>query len=209
MKGNAVAWSPDGKMLACIQQGTAVLRFTSGDERPPVHLPLEPETKCLFNCLTFANVNGKLLIAAGGIASSEAGALDAYWAIWTVENGTPTLTGTATGQHLEEPASNEALRNKSTLRQAGITAIAIDARNEDVITGGTDGRVLKWILPESTDEPAEVRRYQFSTEKKHLLPDKPGRIAHESAMVTSMDMKADGRLVTADSTGLIFLWPAE
>ena len=209
VKGNAVAWSPDGKMLACIQQGTAVLRFTSGDERPPVHLPLEPETKCLFNCLTFANVNGKLLIAAGGIASSQAGAPDAYWALWTVENGTPTLTGTATGQHLEEPASNEALRNKSTLRQAGITAIAIDARNEDVITGGTDGRVLKWILPESTDEPAEVRRYQFSTEKKHLLPDKPGRIAHESAMVTSMDMKADGRLVTADSTGLIFLWPAE
>ena len=209
VKGNAVAWSPDGKMLACIQQGTAVLRFTSGDERPAVSLPLEPETDCLFNCITFASVSDKLLIAAGGIASSQSGAADAYCAIWTVENGIPTLTGTVTGQHLAVPASEEALRNQPTLRQAGVTAIAIDVRNEDLITGGAEGRVVQWILPESAEEQPKVRRYQFSTEKKHLLPEKQGKIAHESAMVTSMEMRADGRLVTADSSGLIFLWPAE
>ena len=206
VKGNAVDWSPDGNMMACIQQGVCALRFPSDEGRQAVALPLEAELECVFNCITFASVNDKLIIAAGGIAASQGGSPDAYGALWLVENGVPKLIGTAIGQHSAERASDQAVRNQPTLRQAGITAIAIDAANEFLFTGGSEGKVVRWILPELADGD-ELNALQYSNDIRHLLLDKRDKTAHESSMVTSMDILPDGRLVTADSAGMIYLWP--
>lgn len=208
VKGNAVAWSPDGKMLACVQQGNAILRYTSDEDREAIALPLEPETECLFNCITFARSEDQFLIAAGGIASYQGESAESYGALWFVENGQPKLIGTTNRQHSAEVASDEVLRNKPTLRQAGVTAVAVDTKQGYLVTGGADGRVLRWILPE-LKVGNESRALQFSTEVEHLLQARRSQSAHESAMVTSMDILPDGRLVTADSAGFIYIWPGK
>ena len=93
------------------------------------------------------------------------------------------------------------VETQSSLRK-GITAIAIDDRQNEIVTGGADNRLIRWQLA----EPDDITVPSLSR-IADILVDRGTANPHR-ALITAVDISSTGRILTADEKGNVILWPA-
>ena len=198
---NSLRWSEDGQYLAAIRQGRLELWVVTDQGPQQLSIPLPddvPVSELALNTLDFSH-DGSLLTAAGARWNADEEELVSYGFLWRLAlNGAKLVRRIdATEQHDIDSGDEPA--------KLGITAIAIDDRNQELLTGGSDGILQRWVIP---TEPAED-----STAKTlaHIisLEDSSNDRGHGAA-VTALDVDAvHGKLLSADANGQLFLWPAD
>ena len=87
-------------------------------------------------------------------------------------------------------------------QRTGITAISIDDSMKEIVTGGVDGRLIRWQLNRSEDGsvPSLVRIADILATRGVESP--------HSEMIRAIDISATGQLLTADKGGHAILWPS-
>ncbi|MEI6537856.1 MAG: hypothetical protein WCN98_21115, partial [Verrucomicrobiaceae bacterium] len=127
--------------------------------------------------------------------NEDTGNLSSFAAVWDVSNDAPQLIATIDGSD-----RNHSMESEGTSRN-GITAIAFDDREHEIVTGGADKRLIRWQLPSADDR--SVPSLSYIGEKSS-----DSESTHK-AMITAIDVSAAGQLLTADEKGHIILWPAK
>lgn len=197
--GNVVAWNPDGKSLATLQSGVISLWTLDNNKPERVELPLPEGLQCRFNQLHYSEQHPRL--AAGGVASNEEnGRTLSFAAIWDVSDQAPRIIAT-----IDNPDQVHIVEAQGIERK-GITAIAIDDKRNEVITGGIDSRLIRWPLVLSTDETVPSLNRVIGDMK---LDDGAANAQepHTSA-ISAVDVSPTGQILTADEKGHVVLWPA-
>ena len=191
---NSAFWNPRGKSLATLQSGLiSILKIENGIPET-INLPLPKGLQCRFNQVDFSEQNS--FLTAGGVAWNEdTGNLSSFAAVWDVSNDAPQLIATIDGSD-----RNHSMESEGTSRN-GITAIAFDDREHEIVTGGADKRLIRWQLPSADDR--SVPSLSYIGEKSS-----DSESTHK-AMITAIDVSAAGQLLTADEKGHIILWPAK
>ncbi len=192
--GNVTSWSSDAKSLATLQNG--IVSLWKFEENTPVRieLPLPDGLQCRFNQLLFSG--NEPVLTAGGLAWSEAnGEVISFAAVWDTTNQTPRLIARidkSDRMHSAEVQSDQ---------RTGITAIAIDDIRNEIVTGGVDGRLIRWQMTRSIDGsvPSLIRIADILV--------KSGTENPHSEMITAIDISAAGQILTADKGGHAILWP--
>lgn len=190
---NVAVWNRNGKSLVSLQSGL-ILNLKIEDGIPKIiEVPLPKGLQCRFNQLHFSEENP--LLTAGGVAWNETtGEMFSFAAVWDVSNDLPRLIAT-----IDKSGRNHSVETEGTL-QKGITAIAFNDRENEIVTGGADQRLIRWQL-RADDESIPSLSYIYEMKG----PDNEN--AHE-AMITALDVSPTGQILTADDTGQIILWPA-
>jgi serine/threonine protein kinase/WD40 repeat protein len=197
--GNAVKWNVDGGSLYVIQRGEVARITLDGQTLNRSRLPLPEGLDCRFNQLDISN-DGKVLTAGGVAWNDQESELVAFAAVWLLDGESLQPAATISGEH-STAAASKTERAGITGDRTGIMAIAIDEGLQEILTGGADGRLIRWNMtgfrPDSTiqlDRIADIREANSET-------------AHR-ASVTSIDVAKDGRIVTSDQQGVFILWPS-
>ena len=201
--GSCVTFRPDGAMMAAVQRGHLRLwPAAAGDPAgggktggKPIDVPPPAGQTVRWNAVRFASSkteDGRWLLAAGGLAYDEdlgeARSMAVVYAI--AEGGTPRPVLIASGRHSVE------FRDRAP---SGVTAVAI--ADGVLWTGGGDGTLNRWLIGRVDGET--VARDMFIADRR--LRD--GSSPH-SGEITSIDVSADGRVVTSARDGLTWVWPA-
>jgi len=197
--GNAVKWNVDGRSLFAIQKGEVARIVLDGQALKRSLLPLPEGLDCRFNQLDVSS-DGKVLTAGGVAWNDQESDLVAFAAVWQLDGEAPRLAATISGEHSTATAS-KANRRGITDDRKGIMAISLDESLQEILTGGADGRVIRWDITDFSptsiiqlDRIADIREADSET-------------AHR-ASVTSVDVANDGRIVTSDQRGVFILWPS-
>jgi hypothetical protein len=193
--GNVAAWSPDGKSLATLQSGVISLWTLENGVPRRIELPVPKELQCRFNQLHFSET--KPLLTAGGVAWNEdSGETLSFGAVWDVTNQNPRLIA-----KIDKSDRMHSVGMQSSQRK-GITAIAIDDRQNEIVTGGVDNRLIRWQMSASDDlsTPSLSRIADILVDRGTANPHR--------AMITAVDISSTGQILTADEKGNVILWPA-
>lgn len=194
--GNTIAWSTDGKRIAALQNGILKVWSLDGDQVTEIDVQMPADMDCRFNELSFSAREN--LLTAGGVAYSQTDReLVSFGAVWQFrDDGTTAgyrIAATMPGQHTVDVLGKR--------KQVGITTVAFDDVRDEILTGGSDGTLMRWQAGSfSMDQPKVLNAIN-----RKLLLD--GSAPHRTA-ITSLDILADGRIVTADDQGNVYLWPA-
>jgi len=191
---NVAVWNPNGKSLASLQSGL-ILHLKIEDGIPEIiDMPLPKGLQCRFNQLHFSDKNP--LLTAGGIARSETtGEMFSFAAVWDVSNDSPQLNATIGKSDRIHSVETEGTSQK------GITAIAFNDLENEIVTGGADQRLIRWQLPGKDDK--SIPSLSYIDEMK----GQDNENAH-AAMITALDVSPTGQILSADEKGHIILWPA-
>lgn len=189
-----VIWSDDATMLSAVRKGTLTLWKLINNQTQPVSLPMPEGFSTVFNCVDFSE-DGQLLAAGGTTYNEEKDQLESFAILWRLDGDAATIVGTTD----DRERHNYEARQKPFLR--GITAIVIDDDQEEVVTGGADSQVIRWQIP--IDE--EDNEFGYISPREGQAADS-FQDPHPSG-ITSLDISADGRLVSADEDGWIVIWP--
>jgi len=191
--GNSLSWSPDAKTLATLRNGVISLWTLDKNNAVPMDLPVPEGIQCRFNQLQFSKNN--LLLTAGGVAWRESnGETFSFAAVWDTSTQTPKLISTIDKSDLIHTVESQ------VQQRTGITAIAFDDHLNEIITGGVDGRLIRWQMAESTDDTVPSL-----TRIRDILIDQGTKNAHQG-MITAIDVSSSGQLLTGDSEGHLLLW---
>lgn len=190
-----VIWSDDANMLSAVRRGTLTLWKLIDNQTQSISLPMPEGLSAVFNCIDFS-ADGQLLAAGGTVYNEEKDQLESFAILWRLDGGMATIVGTTDDRerHTYE------IRQKPFLR--GITAIVIDDALEEVVTGGADSQVIRWQIP-SDDEDTQ---FGYISPREGQATDS-FQDPHPSG-ITSLDISADGRLVSTDEDGWIVIWPS-
>lgn len=192
--GNATSWSSDAKSLATLQKGIIALWKFEGMTPIRIELPLPEGLQCRFNQLLFSEKES--VLTAGGLAWRETdGDTFSFAAVWDTTEQSPRLIARidkSDRMHSAEIQSD---------KKRGITAIAIDDLKDEIVTGGVDGRLIRWQMARSADgtAPSLVRIADILV--------KSGTENPHSEMISAIDISAAGQILTADKGGHAILWP--
>jgi len=193
--GNNLSWSPDAKTLATLRKGVIALWTLDKENAVSVDLPLPEGIQCRFNQLQFSKKES--LLTAGGVAWRESnGETFSFAAVWNTSTQTPKLISTIDKSDLIHTVDSQ------VQQRTGITAIAFDDKLNEIITGGVDGRLIRWQIAESTDAAVPSL-----TRIRDMLVDQGTKNPHQG-MITAIDVSIAGQLLTGDSEGHLLLWPA-
>ncbi|MCA9008943.1 MAG: protein kinase [Planctomycetaceae bacterium] len=197
--GNVVAWNPDGKSLATLQSGVISLWTLNNNTPERIELPLPEGLQCRFNQLHYSEQHPWL--AAGGVAWNEDnGRMLSFAAIWDISDQAPRIIAT-----IDNPDQVHLVETLGIQRK-GITAIAIDDKRNEVITGGIDSRLIRWPLVLSTD--GSVRSLNRVIGDMKLDNGTAAAPEPHTAVITAVDVSPVGQILTADEKGHVVLWPA-
>ncbi|MEZ6127231.1 MAG: hypothetical protein R3C59_00950 [Planctomycetaceae bacterium] len=196
-----VCWSPNANRVAAVQRGQVQMWQITDGKLVEIPIPLPEGAKYVFNCLSFSTDNR--FLSAGGIAYDESDRrLRCVGLVWDLSGETVKVIG------LIDARTRHSASEQTRTNLRGITAIAFDSRQNEIITGGADTRVLRWQMvdPELMLDPNVPEPLSYLVEKEGT----PGDDFNDphTAAVTSLDVAADGRLVSADEAGFIVIWPA-
>lgn len=192
--GNATCWSSDAKSLATLQNGVVSLWKFDANNPVRIKLPVPEGLQCRFNHLVFAKKEP--VFTAGGLAWNEAtGEVFSFGAVWDTTGQTPRLIAL-----IDKSDRMHSAENPSDQR-TGITAIAINDLADEIITGGVDGRLIRWQMARSPDDNAR------SLIRIADILVKSGTENPHSEMITAIDVSAIGQILTADQGGHAILWP--
>ena len=192
--GNATSWSFDAKSLATLQKGIIALWKFEGMTPIRIELPMPEGLQCRFNQLLFSEKES--VLTAGGLAWRETdGETFSFAAVWDTTEQSPRLLARidkSDRMHSAEIQSD---------KKRGITAIAIDDLKDEIVTGGVDGRLIRWQMARSSDgtAPSLVRIADILV--------KSGTENPHSEMISAIDISAAGQILTADKGGHAILWP--
>jgi WD40 repeat protein/serine/threonine protein kinase len=191
--GNTVAWRSEASMLATVQEGVvSAWKITEdGPEATPLRLP--DGFDCRFNQVAFSRTM-PLVVASGVGYSMDTGRVVSIAFVWRIDpDDSISLIGVAEGGHSTVSRSRDQF--------TGVTSVAIDDSADELLTGGADGKLIRWQLGFTDAETPE----ELSQIVEKLLPGDAR--PHERA-VTSIDVAADGRVVSGDEQGQIHIWPS-
>jgi hypothetical protein len=90
----------------------------------------------------------------------------------------------------------------------GITSIAFDDIEGDIITGGQNGQVHRWT--HSTEEGEFVDLYQAAEIRgvqDDDFCDNPDGCPPHTAPISDIDVAPNGSILTADESGFFVIWP--
>jgi len=199
--GNTVQWYPDGKQLVVLQRGVASILQMQGEKLSQLKLPLPEGLQCQFNQLDISIKPERQLVTAGGVAWSEQDEqMQSFAAVWSLDGNGPKLVATIRNQHTANATARTG--NKKFSPPTGITAIAFDTTADEIITGGSDSRLIRWSLDGLGTE--SVADLDFIDDLRRSGMTKPHSVA-----LRAIDVAADGRIVTADEKGFYVLWPVQ
>ena len=192
--GNVADWNPNGKTLAVLQSGLISLLKIENGIPEIMNLPLPEGLQCRFNQMHFSEK--KPFLTASGVAWSEAtDETFSFAAVWDVSNDLPQLLAT-----IDKSDRNHSVETEGT-SQRGITAIAFNDRENEIVTGGADKRLIRWQMPDTADKSIPSLSYIDE------IKGQDSESAH-GAMITAVDVSPTGQILTADEKGHIILWPA-
>ncbi len=188
--GNAVAWHPQGEIFASLQLGNLRV-WRTGNQLVPVAVPLPEGRECRFNRIAFSKREG--LLAAGGVVwESDREEMKSFGAVWRISDEGVKLVGMIEEGHSVDVASR--------LGRTGITAIAFNESQNEIVTGGADNQLIRWQVAglNAVNPPVLDRIASMLLENRE---------PHTSA-VMAVDVSEDGRIVSADEDGFMIIWPA-
>ncbi|MCP4786016.1 MAG: protein kinase [Fuerstiella sp.] len=197
---DVIRWSDDGQFMVAVQRGRLQMWKIQQDQLVKVEIELPVGAEYTFNCIAFSADNS--MLTAGGLAYTEDGNLESRSFVWKISAGAAKHIATisAADQHSVAQRSDQ----QGNAQPGGITAIAFDNRQNNVITGGADSKVLLWQLSEPDSD--EVESLGYLAELEGLSGD--GFEDPHDVAVTSLNVASDGRLVSTDEDGYIVIWPA-
>lgn len=193
---NVAVWSRNGKSLTSLQSGL-ILHLKIEDGIPVIiEVPLPKGLQCRFNQVHFSEKNP--LLTAGGIAWRETtGEIFSFAAVWDVSHDSPQLIAT-----IDRSDRNHSVETEGTL-QKGITAITFNDRENEIVTGGADQRLIRWQMQMPATDDKSIPSLSYIEEMR----GQDNENAH-GAMITALDVSPTGQILTADEKGHIILWPA-
>lgn len=196
---SSLRWNEDARHLAAIQRGRLKIWKVLEGRLQDVPVKLPEENQYLFHCLDFSP-SGEFLTAGGVAYDPIDRRLRSVALVWKIENGMarPVAVVDARDRHTAADETREQLR--------GITAIAFDPVQNEIITGGADSRVLRWQMLDADPVADSLVSLTYLVEKEGLARygfTDPHRVA-----ISSLDVAESGSLVSADEAGWIVLWPA-
>ncbi|MEO2016542.1 MAG: WD40 repeat domain-containing serine/threonine-protein kinase, partial [Fuerstiella sp.] len=197
---NVIRWSDDGQFVVAIQRGQLQMWKIRQDQLVKVEIELPVGAEYTFNCIAFSADNS--MLTAGGLAYTEDGNLESRSFVWKISAGGAKHIATisAADQHSVAQRSDQ----QGNVEPGGITAIAFDDRQNNIITGGADSKVLLWQM--SDPDSDEVESLGYLAELEGLSGD--GFEDPHDVAVTSLNVASDGSLVSTDEDGFIVIWPA-
>jgi WD40 repeat protein len=203
---SSARWSGDGKLCALIRNGE--LSCWKTDEQTPQPIPIKnpegfPPLRC--NDLVIAKDGDSLLLAAAGLAwiddSDQLLPAAAFWKLNAQNEFVQVGLLLDDKRHFGD---QQALDDVEQDLPPGITAIGFDSLSRTIFTGGRDGRVFEWAAGDFTsDQP--TREFLGLSKEANAADVKRGE--NLFTRVISLQVAADGRLIAADSTGNILIWP--
>ncbi|MFM7164365.1 MAG: WD40 repeat domain-containing protein, partial [Planctomycetaceae bacterium] len=209
-----VAWQPHGQGFAALQQGR-VKCWLSKTQQPEASvaalslqelpLPMPDQLDCRFNDLTWS-ADGTIL-AAGGIAFRAAdSALLSAACVWQLRDQQATLVAV-----LQDDPENERIpANSGSDQPGGITALTLDPARNRLLTGGGDARINTWLLPALNAPDSSAGTAEAAAERLKIWwgvqLENPIGQSHEGR-ISAICTGPAGRLISADSTGRLILWP--
>ena len=193
---NVAVWNRNGKSMAALQSGLMLYVKIEDGSPESIDVPLPKELQCRFNQVHFSERSP--LLTAGGIAWSEkTGEKFSFAAVWDVSNDAPQLIAT-----IGKSDRNHSVETEGTL-QKGITAIAFNDRENEIVTGGSDQRLIRWQMPGK--DIKSIPSLSYINEMQMQGQDNEN--AH-GAVITDLGVSPTGQILTADEKGHIILWPA-
>ena len=197
---NVIRWSDDGQLVVAVQRGQLQMWKIQGEQLVKVEIELPAGAEYTFNCIDFSADNS--MLTAGGLAYTEDGDLESRSFIWKISAGAAKHIATisAADQHRIAQRNDQ----QGNAEPGGITAIAFDDQQNNVITGGADSKVLLWQM--SDPDSGEVESLGYLAELEGLSGD--GFADPHDVAVTSLNVASDGSLVSTDEDGFIVIWPA-
>ncbi len=214
---NRLAWSPDAKHLAAIQQGQLRIWHVTNEglQEVQVNLPADVVAQHLaLNALDFS-ADGQRLVAAG-VIWTQAEDVES-WGValqLTAKQAVPIAVLDAEGDQRHSAAyrgpannPNPELRGITAVvfDDSDNTAVVFDDSDNTIVTGGADSNILPWLIPESiSGEIVNPRPLTYREGNRNLDKfQKP----HE-APISALDVAPDGTMVSADEAGWIVIWPS-
>jgi len=163
--GNVVAVSPDGRLLACAEDGNASIRTTTGG-REVARLPGDRALEAAFSpdgrALAFSYADGTVRLfdaAAGRQRATLEGHTGEVQALAFAPDGTRLATGGEDGVAIlwSVPQGQELLRLRHAERVRGV-AFSPDGRT--LLTGCRDGTIRFWHARPLSERRAAAARWQ-------------------------------------------------
>ena len=194
---NCIKWSDDARLLVSVRQVRVSLWNMDGREPTEIKVSLPDGYSGVFNCVDFS-IDGTLLSACGTVYREESDELQSFAIIWKIEgkDALPVAVTDAQERHRYEARVDRQLR--------GITAIAFDDEQNEVITGGADSQVIRWQL--GVPDIAQIQTLGYMEEKEGRAID--GFTDPHRAGITCLNVSSNGRVVSTDEAGWIVVWPA-
>ncbi|MGV2335708.1 MAG UNVERIFIED_CONTAM: WD40 domain-containing protein [Planctomycetaceae bacterium] len=194
-------WSHDGQLVILIRNGLLSYWNTAGDLTPSAPLELPAGLDGRFNDAVFSP-NAEVLAAAGLANIESEGRVRPIVVFWK-RNADGTFKPAAL---LVDADGRHSTANPTGL-PGGIVALTLDLAGDRILTGGAAGEIHQWTItvPDPpADGQAELPRAVWAFEKKKSDDNSP----HTAPLIT-LQFAPDGRLLSADRDGTVFVWPAE
>lgn len=197
---SSLRWTSDARYLAAVQRGRLKIWTVLDGRLQDVQLQMPEENQYLFHCLDFS-ASGEFLTAGGVAYDPVDRELRSVALVWQIKDNVarPVAVVDARDRHSAADETRDQLR--------GITAIAIDPVQNEIITGGADSRVLRWQMVDPDPDSETLASLTYLVEKEGLAARDGFTDPHRVA-ITSLDAAITGSLVSADEAGFIVVWPA-
>ncbi|MFM7038289.1 MAG: protein kinase domain-containing protein [Planctomycetaceae bacterium] len=198
---SSARWSHDGQLVVLIRNGILSCWKTAGDQTSAAPLELPTGIDGRFNDAVFSP--DAQVLAAAGLANVESeGQVRPIVSFWK-----RTADGVFKPAALLVDADGRHSTGNATGLLGGIIALALDLPGDRILTGGAGGEIHQWTItvPDPPADPqAELPRAVWAFEKKKSDDNSP----HTAPLIT-LQFAPDGRLLSADRDGNLFIWPAD
>jgi WD40 repeat protein len=203
---SSACWSPDGKMCALIRNGA--LSCWKIDEQIPRPLVIRvPDGSPLlrFSDVVIAQDGESLLVAAAGLAwIADKDQLLPAAAFWKVDAQNELVRAGLLLDSTRHFGDQQAQDDVAQDLPPGITAIAFDPLSRTIFTGGRDGRIFEWAAGDLSPENPSLDFFGLAKEANIAAVKNSENLF---TRVIALQVAIDGRLIAADSTGNILIWP--
>jgi WD40 repeat protein len=194
-------WSSDGKLAVLIRSGLLSCWTTAAYQIAAAPLELPTGLDCRFSDAVLAP-NADVLAAAGLANVESEGQVRPVVVFWK-----RSADGVFKPAALLVDSDGRHSTGNPTGLPGGITALALDLPGDRILTGGSGGEIHQWTItvPDTpADGQAELPRAVWAFEKKKSDENSP-----HTAPLIALQFAPDGRLLSADRDGNVFVWPAE
>jgi hypothetical protein len=193
-------------MCALIRNGA--LSFWKIDEQIPRPLVIRvPDGSPLlrFSDVVIAQDGDSLLVAAAGLAwIADNDQLLPAAAFWKLDAQNELVRVGLLLDSTRHFGDQQAQDDVAQDLPPGITAIAFDPLSRTIFTGGRDGRIFEWAAGDLSPENPTLDFFGLAKEANIAAVKNSENLF---TRVIALQVAADGRLIAADSTDNILIWP--